>query len=340
MLAGPAEQPRGDLHEPVMHANRRQLLAAAAAWPLVGAGEARAAEAAAPLRLVVPFAPGGGVDAVARLLAPALGAQWRAPVVVENRPGGSGTVGGRAVLAAPADGRTLLLSAATHLLARHVLAQPPYDPEADFAPVARVGQAPLMLVASRARAESTLPDLLAAIRAQPGQWTAAIAAAGAPGHLALLRLALQAGLKLAYVPYKGTQPALLDVAGGHADLLLDSMITLEAMVRAGRVRAIAVTAPQRSPLAPDVPTFREGGLADFSFATWYGVWAPADTPAPRVAALNAAINAAAADVERRGGWAPIGLAPVAETPEQFRRFAAANTAEGARLLKAAHFTPE
>lgn len=323
-----------------MFASRRRLLAAAAAWPLAGAAQPRTGEAAPPLHLVVPFAAGGGVDAVARLLARQLSARWGAPVVVENRPGANGTLGGRAVLAAPADGRTLLVSAPTHLLARQVLAQPPYDPEADFAPVARIGEAPLMLVASRARPQATLPDLLAAIRAHPGQWTAAIASAGAPGHLATLQLAMQAGLKLAFVPYKGTQPALLDVAGGHADLLMDSMISLEPMVRASRVRAIAVTSPQRSPLAPEVPTFREDGLADFNFATWYGVWVSAATPAPRVAALNAAINAAALDVERSGGWAPIGVTPLAETPEQFRRFAALQATEGARLLKAAHFTPE
>jgi tripartite-type tricarboxylate transporter receptor subunit TctC len=292
------------------------------------------------LRLVVPFAAGGGVDAAARLLATQLQKQTGATVVVENKAGGSGTIGGRQVQTAPADGLTLLFSATTHVLARQVLANAPYDPQADFVPVARVGEAPLMLVIAPSKAPTRLQELITAVRAQPDRWTAGIPAAGAPSHLATLKLAQQGQLRLNYVPYKGTQPALMDVAGGHTDLLLDSMIALQPLVRSGKVRALAISSAKRSALAPEVPTFRESGLADFVHESWYGVWAPKGTPADRVGALNAAINTATAELARTGAWAALGVEPVSETPEQFRRHVAQEVAESAELLRSAGFRPE
>ncbi len=292
------------------------------------------------LKIVVPFAAGGGVDAAARLLGIQLHKQLGVTVIVENKAGGSGTIGGKAVQTAPADGYTLLFSAATHVLARQVLGTPPYDPQIDFAPVARTGTAPLMLVTAPVKPQATLVDVLGAVKKEPGKWTVGIPAAGAPGHLATLLLAKQAQLKLTLVPYKGTQPALMDVAGGHTDLLLDSMISLMQMARSGKVRPVAITAPKRSSLMPDVPTFKESGLPAFSFESWYGVWAPRDTPPLRVAALNAAINAATAELEKSGALAGLGIAPVMETAAQFKTYIAAEVKEGAELLKNAGFRPE
>jgi tripartite-type tricarboxylate transporter receptor subunit TctC len=292
------------------------------------------------VRLVVPFAAGGGVDAAARLLATQLQKQTGATVVVENKAGASGTIGGRQVQLAAPDGTTLLFSATTHVLARQVLASAPYDPQADFVPVARVGEAPLMLVISPSKAPARLQDLLAAVRAQPDKWTAGIPAAGAPSHLATLKLAQQGQLRLNFVPYKGTQPALMDVAGGHTDLLLDSMIALQPLVKSGKVRALAISSARRSALAPEVPTFRESGLPQFVHDSWYGVWAPKGTPPERVAALNAAINAATAELARSGAWAALGVEPVSETPEQFRRHVAQEVADSAELLRSAGFRPE
>jgi tripartite-type tricarboxylate transporter receptor subunit TctC len=252
------------------------------------------------LRLIVPFAAGGGVDSAARLLGNQLQKQLGLTVIVENRAGGSGTIGGKAVQTAAADGYTLLFSAATHVLAQQVLNAPPYDPQVDFAPVARTGSAPLLLVLSAGKPATKLPELVQAIAPQPEQWTAGIPAAGAPSHLATLMFARQAGLKLSLVPYKGTQPALTDVAGGHVDMLLDSMISLLPMAKSGKVKPIAVTSAQRSALAPDVPTFKESGLPEFVYGSWYGVWAPAE----------------------------------------FKRFVAADVAKGAELLKNAGFRPQ
>lgn len=166
------------------------------------------------LRLVVPFAAGGGVDQAARLLSRQLQSDLGVPVIVENRAGASGTVGGKFVQTATPDGMTLLFSAATHVLAKQVLASPPYDPQTDFAPVARVGEAPLMLVIPPTAPQKTLKEVLEAARAQPDKWTAALPALGAPSHLATLLLAQQGQLKLTVAPYRGTAPALADVAGG------------------------------------------------------------------------------------------------------------------------------
>jgi tripartite-type tricarboxylate transporter receptor subunit TctC len=152
--------------------------------------------------------------------------------------------------------------------------------------------------------------------------------------------ARQAGLKLSLVPYKGTQPALTDVAGGHVDMLLDSMISLLPMAKSGKVKPIAVTSAQRSALAPDVPTFKESGLPEFVYGSWYGVWAPRDTPPARIAALNAAINAATVELTKSGALASLGIDPVIESPAEFKRFVAADVAKGAELLKNAGFRPQ
>jgi tripartite-type tricarboxylate transporter receptor subunit TctC len=320
-----------------MHRLAAALMTAAA---LPALAQAAFPERDKPLRIVVPFAAGGGVDAAARLLGTQLQKQLGVNVIVDNKAGGSGTIGGKAVQTAPADGYTLLFSAATHVLARQVLTAPPYDPQTDFAPVARTGTAPLMLVVATSKPHTKLADLIAAVKQQPDKWTAGIPAAGAPSHLATLLMARQGQLKLSLVPYKGTQPALMDVAGGHTDLMLDSMISLLPMAKSGKVRPVAITAAKRSSLAPDVPTFKESGLPNFAYESWYGVWAPKDTPADRVAALNAAINTATAELAKSGALAGLGIEPVTETAAQFKAFIAADVKEGTELLKDAGFKPE
>ena len=292
------------------------------------------------IRIVVPFAAGGGVDNAARLLGEQLRKQLGVQVIVDNRAGANGTLGGKNVATSTADGYTLLFSAATHVLAKQVMSNAPYDPQTDFAPVARVGEAPLMLVIAPQLQQSKLSDVLAAARQQPEKWTAAIPAAGAPSHLATLLLAKQGNLKFTFVPYKGTQPALADVAGGHVDLLLDSMISVLPLATSGRVKPIAITSKNRSALMRDVPTVGEAGIPNFSYASWYGVWAPKDTPADRIGVLNTVINTAVSELAKSGAWSKLGIEPVTETPEQFKRFIAADVAQGAELLKSAGFKPD
>lgn len=292
------------------------------------------------LKLIVPFAAGGGVDQAARLLAKQLQTDLGVSVIVENKAGASGTIGGKSVQTAAPDGMTLLFSAATHVLAKQVLAVPPYDPQADFAPVARVGEAPLLLVIPPTAPQKNLKEVLDAARAQPDKWTAAVPALGAPSHLATLLLAQQGKLKLTMTPYRGTAPALADVAGGHVQLLMDSIISLQGMARAGKVKPIAVTSTQRSGVAPDVPTAVESGFPGMVYNSWYGVWAPKGTPADRVQALNKAINKATAGLARAGAFTVLGILPVLETTEQFRQFVAADVARSTELLKEAGFKPE
>jgi tripartite-type tricarboxylate transporter receptor subunit TctC len=292
------------------------------------------------MRLVVPFAAGGGVDQAARLLSRQLQTDLGINVIVENRAGASGTIGGKAVQTAPPDGMTLLFSAATHVLAQQVLANPPYDPQTDFAPVARVGEAPLLLVIPPSAPQNTLKEVLDAARAQPEKWTAALPALGAPSHLATLLMAKQGNVKLTMTPYRGTAPALADVAGGHVQLLMDSIISLQGMARSGKVKPIATTSAKRSGVAPDVPTAAESGFPGLVYNTWYGVWAPKGTPPERVQFLNRAINKANAELARSGSYTALGVLPVLETTDQFRQFVAADVARSAELLKEAGFKPE
>jgi tripartite-type tricarboxylate transporter receptor subunit TctC len=292
------------------------------------------------LRLVVPFAAGGGVDQAARLLGRQLQADLGVSVIVENKAGASGTIGGKSVQTATPDGMTLLFSAATHVLAKHVLASPPYDPQTDFAPVARVGEAPLMLVIPPTAPQKNLKEVLDAARAQPDKWTAAVPALGAPSHLATLLLAQQGKLRLTMTPYRGTAPALADVAGGHVQLLMDSIISIQAMAKAGKVKAIATTMARRSKVAPDVPTATESGFPGMVYESWYGVWAPKGTPEDRVQLLNKAINKAVDQLDKSGALEALGIEPVQETTDQFRQYVAADVARSAELLKEAGFKPE
>ena len=319
-----------------------KVLAASAVWAVAPAWAQadKFPDKDKTIRIVVPFAAGGGVDNAARLLGEQLRKQLGVTVIVDNRAGGSGTIGGNAVKTAAADGYTLLFSAATHVLARQVLSNPPYDPQTDFAPVARVGEAPLMLVIAPQQPEKKLVEVLAAAKQQPEKWTAAIPAAGAPSHLATLLLAKEGGVKFTYVPYKGTQPALVDVGGGHVNLLLDSMISVLPLAKSGKVKPIAITSRKRSTLAPDVPTVAESGIPNFSYVSWYGVWAPRDTPAERIGTLNAAINRAVAELAKNGAFASLGIDAVSESAEQFKRYVTADVAQGTELLKSAGFKPE
>ena len=321
-----------------------KVLAACAVLAVFAAAPAWAQTARFPdrmIRIVVPFAAGGGVDSVARLLAHQLHTQLGGvSVIVENRAGANGSLGGKAVQTAPADGYTLLFSAATHVLAKEVMGTPPYDPQTDFAPIARVAEAPLMLVIAPQLEPRKLTELLAAAKKEPDKWTAAIPAAGAPSHLATLLLAKQGNVRFTYVPYKGTQPALVDVGGGHVQLLMDSMISVLPLAKAGRVRPIAITSAGRSPLAPDIPTVQESGLPGFTYGSWYGVWAPKGTPADRVQLLNGAINAAMAELGKSGALASLGVEPVTQDVEHFKRYVSGFVTQSAELLKSAGFKPE
>lgn len=294
-----------------------------------------------PIKMVVPFAAGGGVDSAARLLAKQLGTNLNLPVIVENKPGANGSVGGKFVQSAQPDGLTLLFSASTHVLAKQVMANAPYEPQTDFAAVARVGEAPLMMVISPSLPQTKLSEVIAAAKQSPEKWTAALPALGAASHLGTLMFAKQGGLTtLTTAVYKGTAPALTDVAGGHVQIQIDSIISLQGMAKSGKVKPIIVTSAKRSAVMPNVPTAVESGYPKFVTESWYGIWAPKSTPPERVLFLNKAVNEAVAQLTKAGAFEPLGIEPVTESVEDFRKYMSAYVAESADLLKGAGFKPE
>jgi tripartite-type tricarboxylate transporter receptor subunit TctC len=292
-----------------------------------------------PVRMIVPFAAGGGVDVFARLVSEKLRQKNGLTVIVDNRAGANGSIGGNAVRNAKPDGTTLLFSAGTHVMARQVMKNAPYDPLADFAAIARVGEAPMMLVVSPKVAANTVAELIAEARKAPEKWTFATAALGAPGHLAELEFNRLSGLNLLIQPYRGTAPALNDVAGGHVQLMIDPVLALLPLANSKHVKGLAVTTAKRTPLAPQYPTASESGLAGMDHSSWYGVWGPKTLPAELVAQLNKIINDAVQELKSEGQLAKLGIEPVTETPSQFEAFAKDYVARNAALLKASNFEP-
>ena len=321
------------------HLTRRLALLAALCATSAAMAQGKFPEG--PIKMVVPFAAGGGVDSAARLIAKQLGSQLNIPVIVENKPGASGSVGGKTVQLAPADGQTLLFSASTQALIRQVMANPPYDPLTDFALVARVGEAPLMMVISASLPQTKLSEVMAAAKQNPEKWTAALPAYGAASHLGTLMFAKQGGLtNLTTAVYKGTAPALTDVAGGHVQIQIDAIVSLQGMAKSGKVKPIVVTSAKRSSVMPNVPTAVESGYPKFVAESWYGIWAPKNTPADRVQFLNKSINEAVQQLTKTGAFEPLGIDPVTESVEDFRKYMAGYVTESAELLKGAGFKPE
>jgi tripartite-type tricarboxylate transporter receptor subunit TctC len=294
----------------------------------------------ATIKMIVPFAPGGGVDNAARLIAKQLQTNLNVTVIVENRAGANGSLGGKAVQTAMPDGMTLLFSASTHALAKQVMANPPYDPWTDFAYVARVGEAPLMMVISPNLPQTKLKEVIEAAKQDPQKWTAGLPALGAASHLGTLMLTKQGGLNLVTVVYKGTAPALTDVAGGHTQILIDSIISLQGMAKSGRVKPIMVTSAKRSSVMPNVPTTVESGYPKFLTESWYGIWAPKGTPEDRLQLLNNEVNEAVKQLTKSGAFDQLGIEPVIESIEDFRKYTQRYIAENSELLKGAGFKPE
>jgi tripartite-type tricarboxylate transporter receptor subunit TctC len=290
-----------------------------------------------PIKIIVPFAAGGGVDVFARLLSEKLRQKDGLTIIVDNRAGANGSIGGNVVKAAEPDGTTLLFSAGTHVMARQVMKNAPYDPIDDFAAIARVGEAPMMLIASPKIAANNLAELIAEVRKAPEKWNFATSALGSPGHLAELDFNRLARLNLPIQPYRGTAPALNDVAGGHVQLLIDPVLALLPIANAKQVKGLAVTTSKRTPLAPDYPTAAESGLPGMDHSSWYGVWGPKKLPAELVAELNSTINNAVQELRSEGQLAKLGIEPVTETPSQFEAFAKSYLTRNGELLKASNF---
>ena len=292
------------------------------------------------VRIVVPFAAGGGVDVLARLLAERMAPKMGVNVIIENRAGASGTVGGSYVLQSAPDGYTVLFSSNTHTMSRLVMSNAPYDPLADFVPIARGGEAPLLAVLAPKLPQTTLAEVAAAAQKEPDKWTAAVPSLGSPGHVATLSFTRLTKINMTITPYRGTAPALTDVAGGHTQMLIDAMVVLLPMAKTGGVKALAVTTAKRSAAAPDIRTAAESGVPGLNVVSWYGMWGPKGIPADVVNALNAAVADAMRALEGEGRLAALGVEPTYATPEEFAKFQAAEVARTAEILKSANFKPQ
>lgn len=239
-----------------------------------------------PIKLVVPFAAGGTTDVLARMLGQHLTAAWGQPVVVENKPGAGATLGANQVAQAAPDGYTLLVGATHHTIAQNVYSKLPYDIDADFAPVSVIAVVPNMLVVNAKVPAHSVDEFIALAKAQPGKLNYGSAGAGTAHHLIGEMFKMRAGVDLAHIPYGGSAPAVADLVGGRIDLMFDTVTSGLSQVQAGKTRALAVTTAKRSSALPDVPALGEAALPGFDVGTWFGILAPAGTPAAIVAKLQ------------------------------------------------------
>jgi tripartite-type tricarboxylate transporter receptor subunit TctC len=292
---------------------------------------------AKPIRMVVGFAPGGGTDLVARIIGQKMTESWGQPVLVDNRAGATGTIGADVVAKAPGDGYTLLMGHVnSHGIAPHIFKKLPYDAERDFAMVAYVGYVPNVFVIHPSIPARNVKELIAIAKAQPGSLTYASSGVGSTQHLAGELLTLLAGVKILHVPYKGSGPAVVDLLAGHVSMNFDTMPPVLPHIKSGRLRALALTTPKRSPQLPNVPTMIEVGLKGFDMTNWYGVMAPAKTPRDIVVKLNGEINRIVGLPDAKAKLEEAGTQLDPMSPEQFASFLKSEIAKYAKLVKAAN----
>lgn len=321
---------------PPILSTRRGLLA----MTLALAGSAAALPALAqtypskPIRLVVGYAAGGATDVIARLVGQKLGEALGQPVVIENRAGANSNLGAEVVARAPADGYTLYVFTIANTINATLYDKLGYDPQKDFEPVGLMAKVPNILVVNPSLPVKTLADYIGYARSQPQGITFASAGSGSSIHLSGEMFKMITKLNMLHVPYRGSAPAVTDLIGGQVQSMFDNAPSAMPHIQAGRLRAIAITGPQRSPLLPDVPTVIESGHPGFDVQSWFGLAAPQGTPRPVIERLNAEVNKALAlpDVKKR--LAEMGATPAGGTPADMRSFTAAEVKRWQAVVKA------
>jgi tripartite-type tricarboxylate transporter receptor subunit TctC len=294
---------------------------------------------ARPLRMIVPWAPAGAADILARTLSQKMADHWNQQVVVDNRPGGNGYIGGDTLARAAPDGYTLMLISPTHIITP-LLIPAPYDAIKHFAPVAAVSSTEFVLVLNPAVPANTLQDLIALAKAKPGQLNYASAGSGSPTNLIAELFNMMTSVKMQHIPYKGGGPALIDVIGGQVQLAFQIPISAIAPIRAGRLKAIAVSGETRLPALPQIPTFTEGGLPGYNVTSWYGILAPAGTGKLVVDKLATAVAKYQALPEFRDRLLGQGMDALIAGPQQFGEMMKADTAKYAKVIKVANIKAE
>ncbi len=294
-----------------------------------------------PVRILVGYPPGGGTDLGARLVAQPLGERWGQPIVVENRPGAAAIIATEAVVKAKPDGYVLLMAYATELAVNPATFRKlPYDPLRDLAPIARLGAAPLVMAVHPSLPAQTVAELVALAKAKPGALSYSSSGQGSVHQFAGELFKLRTGADIVHIPYKGSGPATADAVSGQVQVTFASVASVLRFVQSGRLRALAVTSPQRSPQLAAVPTMQEAGVAGVQLTSWYGLLAPAGTPAAVLDKIAADLAAVMASPALANGFSAQGLDLVRDTPAQFAAFIREEGEKYARIAKAARIEQE
>jgi tripartite-type tricarboxylate transporter receptor subunit TctC len=289
---------------------------------------------AKPIKWIVPFAPGGTTDILARTISEKLSQALGQPVIIENKPGAGGGVGADFTAKAPPDGYTIMGGTiSTHAINASLYKSLPYDPVKDFAPITLIARVPNMLVVNPDVPAKNVAELIALMKANPAKYTFASAGNGTSQHLSGELFKAMAGVDMQHIPYKGSPPALQDVVGGQVTMTFDNITTAWPLAKAGKLRALAVTTAKRSAIAPDVPTLAESGLAGYEVGSWQGAFAPAGTPPDIVKRLNAEMVKIINMPDVREKLVGLGAEPVANTPEEFGALVKTEVAKWADVVK-------
>ncbi len=322
---------------------RLTVLAALASFvfaPLVQAQQA-AAWPNKPLRLIVPFPPGGSADILGRLIGQKLSEGLEQPVVIDNRPGGGTAIGAQALARSPADGYSLMIgTVSSHAINPAVNPKLPFDPVKDFTPISLVAAIPFAMLVHPSVPAKSVAEFITYSRERPGKLDYGSAGAGTSNHLAGELFEAMTGAHLVHIPYRGSAPALQDLLAGRLALMFDLVLTAAPHVRAGSVRALAVTGARRSAVLPELPTVAEAGLPGYEVSAWFGIFAPAGVPRPIVERLNAEIVKAMAAPDLRQRLVSLGADPLTSSPEEFAAYLKAEIAKWAKVVKDAGVKPE
>lgn len=317
---------------------RRALLGAALAAPAVA--QAQQDWPGRPVRVIVPYPPGGPTDIVGRVTAAGLQAEFNSPFVVDNRAGAGGSIGaGEAARAAP-DGATFLVNASAHVITPHLMRGLPFDALAGFMPVTEIVKVPLILVVNDALPVRSVRDLIELAKAQPGRISYASSSIGGAPHLAGELFKLMTRTDITHIPYRGSGPALQDLLGGTVQIMFDSLASSAEHVRSGRLRAIAVTTAQRLPSHPELPTIAEAGVPGYEISTWYAMWGPKNLPPAIATRMQQAVARVCRREDARARFVAMGANPIASTPEEFSRFCASEYERFGRLVRDADIKGE
>ena len=327
----------------MLQAKRRALLLCSGAAGVIGLARglfAQAAYPSKPIKIIAPVQPGGGVDLVARTIGDRLGPVLGQPIVVENQSGGGGIVGSMATARAAPDGYTLMVGYVGTHGTNPAVRKLPYDAIKDFTPVAMVGGTPNVLVVPPTLPVATLGEFVRYVKANPGKASYGSSGPGTLTHLAMEQLKLAADLDIVHVPYRGIGPAFTDILGGQTQAMLPGLAAALPHIKAGKVRALAVTGRKRHPLLPDVPTFEESGYAGFDGVQWYGIVGPANLPPAIVKRLNEEINRLLEAPELRERLSGEALEPMPMSPEQFGQYIREDIAHWTKLARERHIELE